>query len=104
MELSCLDMISGFEIDTADARSVKDFYGPLLGWTFAAEPGSGADGSTGIRITAPGAGAPMGLIRQHADGGKEATSLRVLCSDVAAEATRLEKLGATVVAPAAPDS
>ncbi|MEU4849535.1 VOC family protein [Streptomyces gilvosporeus] len=103
MELSCLDMISGFEIDTADAKGVKDFYGPLMGWTFATEPGSGADGSTCIRITAPGAAAPMGLVRQHAAGGREATSLRVFSGDVAADAARLEKLGAAVVAPAAPD-
>ncbi|MEU7583499.1 VOC family protein [Streptomyces sp. NPDC041068] len=103
MEAPPLDMVFGFEIDTSDAQAVKNFYGPWLGWTFEPEPAPGADGVALIRITAPGTHAPMGQIRQRPAGAKEAISLRVESADVAADAARLQKLGAKVVTPAAED-
>lgn len=103
MEAPPLDMVFGFEIDTSDAQAVKDFYGPWLGWAFEPEPVPGADGVVLTRITAAGAHAPTGQIRQHPAGTKEAISLRLESADVAADAARLQKLGAKVAAPAAED-
>ncbi|MER7468119.1 VOC family protein [Streptomyces sp. NPDC097981] len=103
MEAPPLDMVFGFEIDTSDPRAVKDFYGPWLGWTFELEPAPGAAGVVLTRITTPEALAPTGQIRQHPAGAEEAITLRVESADVAADAARLQKLGATVVTPAAED-
>lgn len=90
-----------FEIGTTDPQAVKDFYGPLLGWTFEADPDSSVDGRTYTRILAPGAPWPMGAIAEGDPVG-EAISLSVLSIDVAADADRLTALGATVVVPPTP--
>ncbi|QDQ15198.1 VOC family protein [Streptomyces spectabilis] len=102
MEAPPLDMVFGFEIDTSDAQAVEDFYGPWLGWTFEPEPAPSADGTALTRVTAPGARAPMGQIRQR-PAAAEGISLRVESADVAADAVRLQQLGAKVVTPAAQD-
>ncbi|GAA2716348.1 MULTISPECIES: VOC family protein [Streptomyces] len=87
-----------FEISTTDPEAVKDFYGPLLGWTFETDPDSSIDGRTYTRILAPGAPWPMGAIAEGDPVGK-AVSLSVLSTDVAADTARLTALGATVVVP-----
>ncbi|WP_242587749.1 VOC family protein [Streptomyces sp. MST-110588] len=88
-----------FEIGTTDPKAVTGFYGPLLGWTFEADPDSSIDGRTYTRILAPGAPWPMGAIQQG-DIGDEAINLSILATDVHAEVEKLTGLGATVVVPA----
>ncbi|MFD8085347.1 VOC family protein [Kitasatospora sp. NPDC059722] len=88
-----------FEIATADGQAVQDFYGALLGWSFAADPDSSVGAVACMRITAPGTPVPMGAIHEDADGPEERVSVCVVSADVAADRERLEKLGASVVVP-----
>ncbi|MFJ4878933.1 VOC family protein [Streptomyces sp. NPDC088745] len=87
-----------FEIGTAHPRQVQDFYGPVLGWTFAVDPDSSVDGRTYTRITAPGAPWPMGAVQQGDTG--EVINLSVLSADVFADVEKLAALGAKVLVPA----
>ncbi|MFJ2738910.1 VOC family protein [Streptomyces sp. NPDC087440] len=103
-----------FEIGTAAPQQVQDFYGSVLGWTFAVDPDSSVDGRTYTRIMAPGAPWPMGAIQQgdtggdaegsEAQGGEaeggEVINLSVLSADVFADVDRLAVLGAKVLVPA----
>lgn len=89
-----------FEISTADGQAVKDFYGSLLGWSFAVDPDSSVNGVTYTRIMAPGMPFPMGAIYDNARSPEETMNLSIVSADVAADQDRLEKLGATVVVPA----
>ncbi|MEU4203685.1 VOC family protein [Streptomyces sp. NPDC026294] len=88
-----------FEIGTTDPDAVTGFYGPLLGWSFEADPDSSVDGRTYTRVFAPGAPWPMGAVQQGDTGG-EAINLSVLSADVPADVDQLTRLGATVVVPA----
>ncbi|MFI9234472.1 VOC family protein [Streptomyces rimosus] len=82
-----------FEIDTADPKAVKDFYGSLLGWSFQTVPT--ADGRTYTLISADGAPLPMGGMWGPAPGGRgEVVSLAVRSADVDADMARLKDLGA----------
>ncbi|MFJ6697967.1 VOC family protein [Streptomyces sp. NPDC091272] len=87
-----------FEIGTTDPQQVQDFYGPVLGWTFAVDPDSSVDGRTYIRIMAPEARWPMGAIQQGDTGG-EVINLSVLSADVFADTGQLTALGAKVLVP-----
>ncbi|MGD3111501.1 VOC family protein [Streptomyces sp. YGL11-2] len=89
-----------FEISTADGQAVKDFYGPLLGWSFAVDPDSSVGGVTYTRIMAPGMPFPMGAIYDNAHSPEETMNVSIVSADVAADQERLEKTGATVVVPA----
>ncbi|MEK2476628.1 VOC family protein [Streptomyces noursei] len=91
-----------FEIDTADPKAVKDFYGSLLGWTFQTVPTP--DSRTYTLITAPGAALPMGGFREGAPDGQEGFVLAVRSTDVEADVARLKDLGATVVQPPVPSA
>ncbi|GAU65845.1 hypothetical protein SSP35_02_02120 [Streptomyces sp. NBRC 110611] len=91
-----------FEIDTADAQAVKDFYGSLLGWTF--QPVPAPDGRTYTLISASGAALPMGGFREGAPDGQEGFVLAVRSADVDADVARLKDLGATVVLPPGPSA
>ncbi|MGE7439357.1 VOC family protein [Kitasatospora sp. NPDC001175] len=88
-----------FEIATADGAAVREFYGSLLGWTFAVDPDSSVDGSTYTRITAPGMPFPMGAIHERAGSAEEAMNVSIVSADVAADQARLEELGAKVIVP-----
>jgi uncharacterized protein len=89
-----------FEISTADGQAVRDFYGLLLGWSFAVDPDSSVGGVTYTRIMAPGTPYPMGAIYQREGSGEEAMNVSIISTDVAADQTKLEKLGARVIVPA----
>ncbi|KOT65565.1 MULTISPECIES: VOC family protein [Streptomyces] len=90
-----------FEIDTADPKAVKNFYGSLLGWSFQTVPT--ADGRTYTLISADGAPLPMGGMWEPAPGGQgEGVSLAVRSAEVDADMARLKDLGATVVLAAGP--
>ncbi|MEU5002419.1 VOC family protein [Streptomyces sp. NPDC021622] len=89
-----------FEISTADGQAAKDFYGPLLGWSFAVDPDSSVGGVTYTRIMAPGMPYPMGAVYENSRSPEETINASIVSSDVAADQDRLEKLGATVVVPA----
>lgn len=88
-----------FEIGTTDPDAVTGFYGPLLGWSFEADPDSSVDGRAYTRILAPGAAWPMGAIQQGDTGG-ETLNLSVLSADVHADVDKLAALGAQIVVPA----
>jgi uncharacterized protein len=68
--MPAVNTVSWFEIGAPDVEAAKAFYGPLFGWSFAAD-------GTYTMITAPGADRPAG--------------------DVAATAARTEELGGKVV-------
>ncbi|GAA2680127.1 VOC family protein [Streptomyces lunalinharesii] len=89
-----------FEISTADEGAVKDFYGALLGWSFAVDPDSSVGGVTYTRIMAPGMPFPMGAIYDNADSPEETMNVSVVSADVTADQAKLEQLGASVVVPA----
>ncbi|MEV2274427.1 VOC family protein [Nocardiopsis sp. NPDC049922] len=89
-----------FEISTADGEAVKEFYGSLLGWSFAVDEDSSVGGVTYTRIMAPGMPFPMGAIYDNAHSPVEATNVSIVSADVAAAQERLEALGATAVVPA----
>jgi predicted enzyme related to lactoylglutathione lyase len=89
-----------FEISTADAAAPKDFYGQLLGWSFAVDPDSSVGGVTYTRIMAPGKPFPMGAIYQDEGDASELINVSIVSADVAADQARLEKLGASMVVPA----
>ncbi|QHC26267.1 VOC family protein [Streptomyces sp. GS7] len=93
-----------FEFATADPQAVKDFYGPLLGWTFELDPDSSTDGNIYLRILPPGMPWPMGAIqsREGGTGVREASNLSILSTDVAGDVERLRGLGAHVEVPATP--
>ncbi|OAR22026.1 hydroxylase [Streptomyces sp. ERV7] len=89
-----------FEISTADGQAVKDFYGSLLGWSFAVDPDSSVNGVTYTRIMAPGMPFPMGAIYDNAHSPEETMNVSIVSADVAADQKKLESLGASVVVPA----
>ena len=89
-----------FEISTTDSQAVEEFYGSLLGWSFAVDPDSSVGGVTYTRIMAPGMPFPMGAIYHDTASAEETINVSILSTDVAADQARLEKLGAGVIVPA----
>lgn len=88
-----------FEMSTATAQPVQDFYTSLLGWSYELDPDSSIDGRRYIRVIAPGAPFPMGAITEMSSA-PEGINLSIMSSDVAADVDRLVKLGAAVIVPA----
>ncbi|KZM75148.1 VOC family protein [Nocardia terpenica] len=88
-----------FEISTRDAEPAQTFYSRLLGWTYELDPDSSIDGRRYIRIIASNAPFPMGALFET-PAATEQINVSILSTDVAADVTRLTKLGATVMIPA----
>ncbi|KZM74739.1 VOC family protein [Nocardia terpenica] len=87
-----------FEFLTADPATIEKFYGQLLGWTVVSGPLS-----PDLRIYAHSAVLPMGSISETASGG-EHLRVGVASADVASDAARLTRLGASIAEPATEDS
>src|ERR1700690_1271847 len=82
--MTAANTVSWFEIGAPDVEAAKAFYGPLFGWSFAAD-------GTYTMITAPGADRPTG-------GNIPPYAVFVVqVEDVAATAARTEELGGKVV-------
>lgn len=84
--------VAWFEIGTADVAAAKAFYGPLFGWSFA------ADGAYTL-ITAPGAEGPSGGIFGTGGHAPPYAVFVVKVADVAATAERAAELGGKVAVP-----
>ncbi len=82
--------VTWFEIGAPDVGAAKAFYGELFGWSFA------ADGEYTL-ITAPDAAGPSGGIFNTGGNIPPYAVFVVQVADVAATATRTEKLGGKVV-------
>jgi uncharacterized protein len=82
--------VSWFEIGAPDVDAAQAFYGPLFGWSFA------ADGPYTL-ITAAGADGPSGGIFNTGGNIPPYAVFVVRVADVAATAARAEELGGKVV-------
>jgi uncharacterized protein len=82
--------VAWFEVGTPDVDAAKAFYGPLFGWSFA------ADGPYTL-ITAPGAAGPSGGIFDTGGNIPPYAVFVVQVADVAATAAQAEQLGGKVV-------
>ena len=82
--------VTWFEIGAPDVDAAKAFYGELFGWSFS------ADGEYTL-ITAPDAAGPSGGIFNTGGNIPPYAVFVVQVADVAATATRTEKLGGKVI-------
>jgi uncharacterized protein len=90
MSAPATNTVSWFEIGTPDVDAAKAFYGPLFGWSFAAD-------GTYTLITAAGAAGPSGGIFNTGGSIPPYAVFVVQVADVAATAGRAEELGGKVV-------
>ena len=88
--MSASNTVAWFEIGAPDVDAAKAFYGPLFGWSFA------ADGPYTL-ITAPGAAGPSGGIFNTGGSIPPYAVFVVQVADVAATAAQAEQLGGKVV-------
>ncbi len=88
--MSAANTVSWFEIGAPDVEAAKAFYGPLFGWSFAAD-------GTYTMIIAPGADRPSGGIFNTGGSIPPYAVFVVGVEDVAATAARTEELGGKVV-------
>jgi hypothetical protein len=88
--MSAVNTVSWFEIGAPDVEAAKAFYGPLFGWTFAAD-------GTYTMITAPGADRAAGGIFSTGGNIPPYAVFVVQVEDVAATAARTEELGGKVI-------
>ena len=88
--MSAVNTVSWFEIGAPDVEAAKAFYGPLFGWSFAAD-------GTYTMITAPGADRPSGGIFSTGWNIPPYAVFVVQVEDVAATAARTEELGGKVI-------
>lgn len=89
-----------YELMTSDADAAQGFYGPLLGWDFAAYPAPGMD----YRTFAAGENSIGGLMpltaEMQAGGARPLWAGYILVDDVDATATAIAADGGTVLMPA----
>jgi len=90
MSAPATNTVAWFEIGAPDVEAVKAFYGPLFGWSFAAD-------GTYTLITAAGAAGPSGGIFNTGGSIPPYAVFVVQVADVAATAARGEELGGKVV-------
>lgn len=85
-----INTVTWFEVGTSNVEATKSFYGPLFGWSFA------ADGPYTL-ISAAGADAPSGGIFNTGGNIPPYAVFVVRVADVAASAKQAEELGGKVV-------
>jgi len=90
MSAPATNTVAWFEIGAPDVDAAKAFYGPLFGWSFAAD-------GTYTLITADGAAGPSGGIFNTGGSIPPYAVFVVQVADVAATAARAEELGGKVV-------
>ena len=90
MSAPATNPVAWFEIGAPDVDAAKAFYGPLFGWSFAAD-------GTYTLITAAGAAGPSGGIFNTGGSIPPYAVFVVQVADVAATAARAEELGGKVV-------
>jgi len=90
MSAPATNTVAWFEIGAPDVDAAKAFYGPLFGWSFAAD-------GTYTLITAAGAAGPSGGIFNTGGSIPPYAVFVVQVADVAATAARAEELGGKVV-------